>query len=481
MALRLRRGLDADRTSFTPESGELIYVTDTKKLYVGDGVTAGGVPVDTTLGEVFLEELANVVTDSTGPASDGSILAYDSASGDWNAVDPNVLEIDVVNDLTPQLGGNLDLNSYDITGTGDIDITGSIVASGSITANGNIVLGDSGTDSISVGAEFQSSLVPDTDSAYELGNNTKRWANLYVNGIVADGHIEATSINSIVVADDSSVIIDPNGGGSITAVSADITNTITATTLDVDTILTGTITGDLIGSVVGEDSTVFVVTMNGTLTNGGLKIVEDAISPVDTGVNIIRIEGASGGPTTVQFDSTGGSGSSPIEIIHDTGTMPLQPKLTFKGIKGGASSPVITTGGEYLGAISYQAYDPNTADYVVSGLFGMRVDPSRTPGVDQASGMFEVVTNAGTNSALDLKYMVFDSFGRLGINTQAPSTDTTLDVNGIARLAPQSSAPATLVEGMIAIADGVNWDPAGKAGAVSYPVYYDSNAWNAFY
>jgi len=277
------------------------------------------------------------------------------------------------------------------------------------------------------------------------------------------------------------IIDSPNGGGSITAVSADITNTITATTLDVDTILTGTITGDLIGSVVGEDSTVFVDTMNGTLTNGGLKIVEDAISPVDTGVNIIRIEGASGGPTTVQFDSTGGSGSSPIEIIHDTGTMPLQPKLTFKGIKGGASSPVITTGGEYLGAISYQAYDPNTADYVVSGLFGMRVDPSRTPGVDQASGMFEVVTNAGTNSALDLKYMVFDSFGRLGINTQAPSTDTTLDVNGIARLAPQSSAPATLVEGMIAIADGVNWDPAGKAGAVSYPVYYDSNAWNAFY
>ena len=42
MSLLLRRGLEADRLSFTPEEGELIYVTDTKLIYVGDGVTAGG-------------------------------------------------------------------------------------------------------------------------------------------------------------------------------------------------------------------------------------------------------------------------------------------------------------------------------------------------------------------------------------------------------------------------------------------------------
>ena len=35
---------------------------------------------------------------------------------------------DLVSDTTPQLGGNLDLNSYDITGTGDINITGGINA-----------------------------------------------------------------------------------------------------------------------------------------------------------------------------------------------------------------------------------------------------------------------------------------------------------------------------------------------------------------
>ena len=45
MALLLRRGLEADRLSFVPLEGELIYVTDTKLVYVGDGVTPGGILV----------------------------------------------------------------------------------------------------------------------------------------------------------------------------------------------------------------------------------------------------------------------------------------------------------------------------------------------------------------------------------------------------------------------------------------------------
>ncbi len=42
MALRLRRGLEALRNTITPAEGEIIYTTDSKRLYVGDGLTAGG-------------------------------------------------------------------------------------------------------------------------------------------------------------------------------------------------------------------------------------------------------------------------------------------------------------------------------------------------------------------------------------------------------------------------------------------------------
>lgn len=40
---------------------------------------------------------------------------------------------ELVDDTSPSLGGNLDLNSNDITGTGDINITGTITADDNIT------------------------------------------------------------------------------------------------------------------------------------------------------------------------------------------------------------------------------------------------------------------------------------------------------------------------------------------------------------
>ena len=46
MALRLRRGTDAERLAITPVAGELVYTTDTKRVYVGDGSTVGGLPID---------------------------------------------------------------------------------------------------------------------------------------------------------------------------------------------------------------------------------------------------------------------------------------------------------------------------------------------------------------------------------------------------------------------------------------------------
>lgn len=42
MALKLRRGSNAQRLLITPAEGELIYTTDTKLLYVGDGSTEIG-------------------------------------------------------------------------------------------------------------------------------------------------------------------------------------------------------------------------------------------------------------------------------------------------------------------------------------------------------------------------------------------------------------------------------------------------------
>lgn len=52
MALRIRQGLSTDRTSITPESGEFLFDTDTKSLYIGDGVTPGGLLVSSASGNI---------------------------------------------------------------------------------------------------------------------------------------------------------------------------------------------------------------------------------------------------------------------------------------------------------------------------------------------------------------------------------------------------------------------------------------------
>jgi len=48
MSLRIRRGTDAQRQSLTFDQGEVVYTTDTKKLYIGDGITAGGTNILST-------------------------------------------------------------------------------------------------------------------------------------------------------------------------------------------------------------------------------------------------------------------------------------------------------------------------------------------------------------------------------------------------------------------------------------------------
>lgn len=40
--IQIARGLEAGRTAVTPNAGEFLFTTDEKKLYVGDGSTAGG-------------------------------------------------------------------------------------------------------------------------------------------------------------------------------------------------------------------------------------------------------------------------------------------------------------------------------------------------------------------------------------------------------------------------------------------------------
>ena len=77
MALQIRRGTEATRATTLFKSGELIYTTDQKDLWVGDGVTNGGTqiaPVKSVNGST------GTVVLTTDQVSAGSTNKYYSAT-----------------------------------------------------------------------------------------------------------------------------------------------------------------------------------------------------------------------------------------------------------------------------------------------------------------------------------------------------------------------------------------------------------------
>jgi len=96
-----------------------------------------------------------------------------------------------VNNITPLAGT-----------TGTVSVSGSLFVSGSITANGHITLGNEDTDSVSLGAEISSSIIPDATDTYNLGSAAKNWNTLFANTISGSIETDTISVVSITASGD---------------------------------------------------------------------------------------------------------------------------------------------------------------------------------------------------------------------------------------------------------------------------------------
>jgi hypothetical protein len=85
MAFKIRRGTNAERLTITPAEGELIYTTDTKKLYVGDGATTGGTAVTDLSAyatQAYVDQAVSDIIDGAIPALDTLKELADAIGGD---------------------------------------------------------------------------------------------------------------------------------------------------------------------------------------------------------------------------------------------------------------------------------------------------------------------------------------------------------------------------------------------------------------
>jgi hypothetical protein len=245
---KVKKGLEVGTGITANSDGINVTGIITATQYRGDGSGLTGVVASGT-GVIVKDEGSAVGTAGTFNFVGSGVAATLSAGTATVTIDSGGLT-DVVDDTTPQLGGNLDLNSKFITGSGNIDITGSLDVSGISTF--------AGITTVTGETLFTKQL--NVTGVSTFGNNinasgTSRFEIASMENGVLDGEIshngDATtkikfpSNNNISFDTDGTTRLNINNSGAnitgvITATGANITGVITATGANITGIATFT-------------------------------------------------------------------------------------------------------------------------------------------------------------------------------------------------------------------------------------------------
>jgi hypothetical protein len=289
--IKLKRGLEANRTVITPVAGELVYTTDNLEIFFGDGSTAGGSEIG-----YLNTRTGGIVSGKTTIASAIAKANGDSAKNVFEVVDLNgegLFEVTETGDAI--IGGVLTVNGAGQSSfAGDVEIGGSLSVAGDATVavdleaqsmtvtgdlavNGNTVLGDTvGTDSTTINGATT------INSPVTISNGDPAVNVFEVLGADGAELFEVTQTGDAIIAGvltvngagTSSFVGDVDIGGSL-SVAGDAT---VAVDLEAQSM---TITGDLSvngNTVLGDGEGTDTTTINGATTiNGTTNIVGDLI------------------------------------------------------------------------------------------------------------------------------------------------------------------------------------------------------------
>jgi hypothetical protein len=356
MALRLRRGTDLERQAVVFAEGELVYTTDTKSLYVGDGQTLGGILI----------------------------------SGDLNE-SPNALT------------RNLDLNSYDITGSGDISVSGVITA--------NQFVGDGRgltnlpTLDVAEGGFYSINIVG-SDSTVIVNRETNTFTGALIGDV--DG-----SLKGNVLGEDSSVIVNASNNefyGNFIGDGSGLFN------LPLSPDGSGVILGSSYRiNIVGDDSSVIINSQDSSINSSNINaisiIAEDSVV-IGNSNNLLK--------TIINTND------SRATHIHDTIVNDLgQGLLTInRAASNSFDNKLSLSNSNSISTTLNQVWDGN--NYISGSVLSFLIDGDVTPG--NAPQRFAIIVGDGDGD-IDLNSGIhYRANQKVGIMTSLP--DKTLDVNG---------------------------------------------------
>ena len=351
MALRLRRGTDAQRAAVIPQEGELIFATDTQKLWVGarDGggnLVVGGVPVDVANANFSIDFLNDVDTTSVGFApSDAQSLVWDAANSKWRP-------------------GNADITNASIAELSDVEFT-------QAPTQGQVLKWN---DSLN-------KFVPNDDIANS--------------GLVQDDTYQIGIKGDVFAADGTKVLENGTDGTDATFIgvlTGQAGSTVNGTfTGDI----TGNVTGDVVGNVKNANGDILVNVTNGdvtipgdltmsggSITGTGLTIATDTITAF-TNANIpatgwFNLAGYYDGAEALRVTGirTRGSVFAPTALIDgdEVFSIGIAPYDGTNYLVGGAlSSAVTVSGGNYSTSWNMAVRDGGTGSTVNALTIGPKV------------------------------------------------------------------------------------------------------------
>jgi hypothetical protein len=457
MPLQIRRGTNAERVAMTVPlaAGELLWITDDQRLYVGNGTT-------------LPSSLVSVTGYTNEDAQDAAASLFTSGTH------RNVSF--AYNDALNRIDATIDLSNYN--GSIDGDLVGSVFADNST----RLIDGTSGK--FNLNGTINGHVVPDQNSVYDLGSNANKFRDLYLSGstiFLGDASITSTgsAVNLPAGSTVNGVLIGSGTGsgdgvieGSTYKINIAASDSSLMLNTDLESVtasggffgnITGNVTGDITGSVFDNNDLVLVDattgTFYGTLDTGNTTLNSNSL--VSTGLFSmgsvselldLRLNLSNNLQLHQIIDPSGGSGY--ITSVQSRGTV---------------ASPAAAQPGDELGGILIKAYTSSSVS-AIAGIIGVLVDPTATI----AGGNFiksQLILSAASDTAQDpANAFTLNSAGVATSNAFVASKYMQLPV--YADDAARSAAIPTPAAGMMVFMT------SGTAPAVTNKsVVYDGSAW----
>ena len=371
MALQIRRGPTADRMSYTPVVGELIWDTSTNSLYIGNGTTAGGLPAGTLVTEDVQDIASTMLTSGT---HQNITFTYDDTLG--------------------RINSTFDLSSFD----GTIEAAG---FKGSVYASDSTLLLNALSGAVNLDGTVKGNVVPNVNEAYDLGSASNRFRDLYLSGssielgsatITATGSAvnlpAGSTINGVVIGTGSGAGVEAGMNYNINIVGDDSTIIVNASTRTITAAggftgnLLGNVSGNITGSVTGNIFTNFIdsadsspIIVTPTVLFNSNVTAEGSLRVVDGG----------------NFQSTESS-SFPLAVTaaHDDDQA---TRLVLRRSRGTLDTPLSLITNDRVGSIQFNGYDGTNT--IGSAQIQARVTGTVSPGVMPSSLRFLITNTLG--------------------------------------------------------------------------------------